>query len=82
MLRRFKLQGGILIPTENGLEMEQPVRIDIDFGDMEDCIIIPAYDNTKEDFEKREKFNRAKAKREFQKQVDEALYLYEDEERY
>lgn len=82
MLRHFKLQGGILVPTENGLEVEQPVRIDIDFGDMEDCIIIPAYDTTKEDFEKREKFNRAKSKREFQKQVDEALYSYEDDERY
>lgn len=82
MLRHFKLQGGISVPTENGLEMEQPVRIDINFGDMEDCIIIPTYNNTKEDFEKREKFNRAKAKREFQKQVDEALYSYEDDERY
>ena len=79
MLRHFKLQGGILVPTENGLQTIQPVRIDIDFGDMEDCIIIPAYDTTKEDFEKREKFNRAKAKREFRKQVEEELYKVDDD---
>ena len=46
-------------------------------------IEIPIYENTeKDEMRRKEKFNRAKAKREFQKQVDEALYSYEDDERY
>ena len=37
MLRKFKLQGGIIAPTENGLQTIQPIQIDLDFDfDLED----------------------------------------------
>lgn len=81
MLRKFKLQGGIIAPTENGLQTIQPIQIDLDFDfDLEDCITIQAYDTTEKDMKKREKFNRAKTKREFIKQVEEELYGPEEDE--
>ena len=81
MIREYKLTGGVLVPTEEGMEVQQPIQIDLDFN-MEDCITIPVYDNTKEDYEKRKKFNRAKVKRETQKFIEEELdYLADEEER-
>ena len=78
MLRQYKyeyeIRGGLLIPTENSLEIQQPFVVDLDFDFGEDYITIPVYDNTKEDLEKRRKFNRAKTKQETRQQIDEALY--------
>lgn len=79
MIREYKLTGGVLVPTEKGMEVQQPIQIDLDFN-MEDCITIPVYDNTKEDYEKRKKFNRAKVKRETQKFIEEELDYLADEE--
>ena len=82
MLRQYKyefeMRGGLMIPTDNGLEMQQPFSIDLGFDIGDDYISIPVYDNTKEDMEKRQKFNRAKVKRDFQRQVEEELDWYEN----
>lgn len=78
MLRQYKyeydLRGGLLLPTENSLEIKQPFTIDLDFDFGEDYITIPVYDTTKEEQQKRQKFNRAKIKQETRQQIDEALY--------
>lgn len=50
--------------------------------DLDDCITIPAYDNTKEDNEKRKKFNRAQTKRKYQDIIDEGLDEYYNGEDY
>lgn len=83
MLRTYKLSGGILVPTQQGLQVQEPIQIELDFNiDKEDCITIPVFDNTKEDYEKRKKFNRAKVKRETQQYIDEELdYMFEQEEK-
>lgn len=60
---------------ESGQIREVTAEIPLEF-DTKDFIEIPIFD-TKEKPQKR-KFNRAKVKREFQKQVDEALALMED----
>lgn len=60
---------------ESGQIREVTAEIPLEF-DTKDFIEIPVFD-TKEKPQKR-KFNRAKVKREFQKQVDEALALMED----
>ena len=77
MLREYKqkisIRGGILIPADNDLEIQQPFQIELGIDrEADDCLIIPAYDNTREDIEKR--FNRAKIKRDTLKQIEEALY--------
>ena len=78
MLRQFKLQGGIVVPTQEGtLEVQQPIQIEFNF-DMSDCMTIPVYDNTKEDYEKRKKFNRAKEKRKTQKFIEDELDFMEE----
>ncbi len=78
MLRQYKyeyeLRGGLMLPTESGLEVQQPFVVDLGFDFGEDYITIPVYDNTKEDMQKRQKFNRAKIKQETRQQIDEALY--------
>lgn len=56
--------------TDKGLEVEDSATITPDILD-EGFIEIPVFNTTKEDLEKREKFNRAKAKRDFQKKIDE-----------
>ena len=83
MLRQFKLQGGIVVPTQEGtLEVQQPIQIEFNF-DMSDCITIPVYDNTKKKKEKRQKFNRAKEKRKTERFIQDELdfmqQLQEDE---
>lgn len=67
-----------------GIELCDPQTIKLQFGLDEDCIVIPVYDNTKEDIQKREKFNRAKRKRELQNIIDEGLdeYYYGDSDDY
>ena len=85
MLRKFKIQGGTLIATEQGLQIQDSFGIDLDYElNDEDVITIPVYDNTKEDYIKRQKFNRAKVKRETQRFIDDELDFMEeleDEER-
>lgn len=70
-LIQFKI--AFLSFTDKGIEpMSKPITIDFDV-DKSDCITIPAYDITREEFEKRSKFNRAKAKQETRKLIDEQL---------
>ena len=53
-------------------EIQQPFQIELGIDrEVDDCLIIPAYDNTRADTEKR--FNRAKIKRDTLKQIDDAL---------
>lgn len=73
MIRQYKLNGGLLIPTDTGLEVQEPIKIDLDFNIGEDCITIPVHNNTKEDYEKRQKFNRAKEKRQTQQFIQDEL---------
>lgn len=61
--------------TEKGIEEIDSITITPDILDG-GFIEIPAFDTTKEEFEKKKKFNRAKAKRDFQKKIDE---YYEEE---
>lgn len=42
--------------------------------DFDDCIVIPAYTMTKDEWKEKKKFNRAKQKRENMKLIDEELY--------
>lgn len=83
MLRKFKIQGGTLTATEQGLQIQDSFGIDLDYElNDEDVITIPVYETTKEDYIKREKFNRAKVKRETQQLIDEEFdYIQEDYER-
>ena len=57
----------------------QSLTFDYDLS-AEDSVVIKAYDNTMEDMEKRQKFNRAKVKRETKRKIDE-YYNYDDDER-
>ncbi len=79
MLRKFKLQGGIITPTSRDIDM-QPFEIEMNIYDLDekDCLVIPVYENTLEDYKKRQKFNRAKTKRETDQLIQEA---YEDLDR-
>lgn len=79
MLRKFKIQGGTLTATEQGLQIQDSFGIDLDYKlNDEDVITIPVYDNTKEDYIKRQKFNRAKVKRETQRFIDDELDFMEE----
>lgn len=79
MLRKFKIQGGTLTATEQGLQIQDSFGIDLDYElNDEDVITIPVYDNTKEDYIKRQKFNRAKVKRETQRFIDDELDFMEE----
>lgn len=74
MIRQYKLNGGLLIPTDTGLEVQEPIQIDLDYDfDREDCITIPVHNNTREDYEKRQKFNRAKEKRKTERFIQDEL---------
>lgn len=42
--REFELKGGIIMPTETGLEVIQPIQITFGEIDDQDCITIPLYD--------------------------------------
>ena len=78
MLREFKLQCGILIPNETGITLSQPITIDLDFDDTDEIYgVISVFDTTQEDLDKR--FNRAKVKRETQKDIENGILdYYED----
>lgn len=84
MLRQYKyeyeLRGGLMIPNENGLDIQQPFAIDLGFDFGDDYITIPVFDTTKEDFKKKQKFNRAMTKRETRQQIEEELYGYDEDE--
>lgn len=82
MLRKFKLNGGVLTLTDKAVDL-QPLEIDFSF-DMEsedEYITIPVYDTTikPEKKPRMEPFDRAKTKRQFQRQVDLALEGREDD---
>lgn len=70
MLRNYKLQCGVLIPKKGDIEIQNGTTIEIE-EQIDDFIIIPAYDNTIEDCTKR--FNRAKIKRDTLKLIEESL---------
>lgn len=76
MLREFKysIVMGTVTPTDTNLDINLQ-KIDLEFS-TDDCITIPLEDTTKEDIDKLHRFNRAKLKRETQKQVEEELYNY------
>ena len=81
MLREHKrsidIKGGILVPTQHGLDIQQPFQLSLDFEiNEDDCITIPVYDNTKEDRDR--KFNRAKVKQETLQLINEELYDLEN----
>lgn len=84
MLRnfKFKIDGGFITATDTGLEMHDPfgIELEMDLSSDDEFIVIPVYDNTKEDEKKRQKYNRAKTKQAFQKRVDAALYGDADDE--
>lgn len=67
---KFKLSGGILIPDEQGLQIQQPFSVDFSELDMTDYIEIDVYDNSEQD---RQKFNRAKQKRDTRRLIQESL---------
>ena len=78
MLREYKYSVvmGFLTPTDIGLDIDlQKLNFEID-KDLEDCITIPLEETTKEDIDKLHKLNRAKIKRETQKQIEDELYSY------
>lgn len=79
MLRRFKMTGGLLVPTETGIEILDPQGIELEL-DLQDCITIPAYDTTREDYRRREKFKRQQMKKETQELIDECFENLNDEE--
>lgn len=74
IIRQYKIDGGLLIPTQEGLQIQEPFQVDLDFDfDKEDCITIPVHNNTKEDYEKRQKFNRAREKRKTERFIQDEL---------
>lgn len=78
IIRQYKIDGGLLIPTQEGLQIQEPFQIDLDYDfDKEDCITIPVHNNTKEDYEKRQKFNRAKEKRKTERFIQDELEFME-----
>lgn len=80
-LRDFKLNFSQLHTGKNGLEVDDSGTIDLDFGGMEeeDCIVIPAFDTTREDKKKKGKYKtRAQLKVELQKEIDDILYNDDD----
>lgn len=75
----LEFKATVLQLNEKGIDIEgQSIQLDFD---MSDCIEIPLIDNTKQDIEKRNKFNRAKQKRDTQKMIDEILYEEEEYEK-
>lgn len=78
---KFKLQGGILVPTETGIDMRDPIQIELELNGEDGYIEIPAFDTTEQDLQKRRKFNRAKEKRNIQELIDEEMeWLYSDQD--
>lgn len=81
MIREYKqsIKCGIMQVEEKGISMQQPVTLNFEF-DPEDCITIQVYDNTIEDYKKREKFNRAKVKRQTRQFIEDELDFMEEQE--
>lgn len=78
---KFKLQGSILVPTETGIDMRDPIQIELELNGEDGYIEIPAFDTTERDLQKRKKFNRAKEKRNIQELIDEEMeWLYSDQD--
>lgn len=72
-LQQFKLSIDMakLSIGDEGLEVEKLGCLDFS---MDDTFTIPVYDISKEDWEKKKKFNRAKEKRETMQMIEEELY--------
>lgn len=68
----IEFKATVLQVTGKGIQSDQKISIDINFGDETDCISIPVFDMD-EEHEKKRKFNRAKQKRENQRIIDEDL---------
>ena len=76
---KFRISGGMLIPEENGIEIQKPFSIDCSELDLTDCIEIDVYETTEQD---RQKFNRAKQKRINETIIKESLECGDTDERY
>lgn len=75
MLRQYKLQisGGVIQATDKGLEPELPYVIDLEL-DLNDCDTIPVYTTEQTPSKKpKQKYNRAKSKRAFNRFVEDEL---------
>ena len=74
MLRKYKLdvRGGLIEVTDDGIQMSDGFDAQLEF-DLANCITIPVYANDEKTKQKREKYNRAKAKRELQAELNVAL---------
>ena len=69
---KLKIDLANMRTTQSGIKCESAQTIDLD---LDDTITIKAYDNTEKDIEKRkQRFNRAKSKRETKLIIDEELY--------
>lgn len=76
-LREFKMSFAQLYAGEKGLEIDDSGTLELDFGGIEegDNIIIPVFPTSKEDIMKRKQHkSRAQLKREFQQEIEDALY--------
>lgn len=85
MLRDYKqsfgLKGGILVPTDVGIETIQPIKIDLDYEIDDDCIVIPVCDTIENEKDKNKSFSRARTKQETRLLIDEVLSeVYEDDD--
>lgn len=76
--REFELSGGILVPVEGSLEIQEPVIIEIGGKDDEEFEVISLENGSKEEWKR--KFNRAKVKRENRRIAEEELYKYFNED--
>lgn len=83
MLRNYKLQisTGIMIPTDCQIDLRDATQIEIDLNTDDDVLIIPLEDDSKQPHTKKNKFNRAKTKRDTQDIIDEELQYMDDFDR-
>lgn len=76
-LREFKMSFAQLHAGGKGLEIDDSGTLELDFGGIEegDNIIIPVFPTSKEEIMKRKQHkSRAQLKREFQQEIEDALY--------
>lgn len=77
---QFILRGGILVPTDTGLEIEQPIQLQLplEFEQEGDYISIPLIDNSRDEYDRR--YNRQKVKEETREIAENGMedYLRED----
>lgn len=79
--KKFEFKAGILIPTEKGIDIRDPIQIELELNEEDGFIEIPVYNTTEQDMQKRKKFNRAKEKKNAQQLIDEEMeWLYSDQD--